>query len=308
MELLDRSGEAVFAAVLRAYPLRATISASASYCDRWHDSEPATDHGTFHLIDSGVCWVRSPVLAEPLRLEAGDLVMFAHGAAHVMCSAPDGRGRAEDPRYSTMLCGEFEFAHPRRNPLLDALPACFVVREQDSAMQFRRLAQLMSQESGSGFFAARVVLDKLAEALFVMALRHYLEHARARRGLIAALLDPRLARVLAAIHTQPGRDWTVAALAELAHLSRTAFAQHFSQVLGSGPIEYLTGLRMDEAVRLLADPRRSVAACAEELGYRTEAAFRRAFKRVHGFGPGRLRRRAALAAAEAQAQTASGRP
>ncbi len=307
--MLDRSGEAVFAAVLRAHSLRATISSSASYCDRWHDPEPATDHGTFHLIDRGVCWVQAPVLERPLRLEAGDLVMFPHGAAHAMCSAPDGRESPGDPRYSTMLCGEFEFSG-RRNPLLEALPQCLVVRERDSAMQFRRLAQLMSQEAQSGVFASRVVLDKLADALFVMAVRHHLEHASERRGLLAALLDPRLARVLAGIHTQPGRDWTVATLAQLAHLSRTAFAQHFSAVLGTGPIEYLTGFRMEEAARRLADPRCSVAACAEELGYRTEAAFRRAFKRVHGYGPGRLRRRAALAhaAADVAAETASVRP
>ena len=114
--------------------------------------------------------------------------------------------------------------------------------------------------------------------------------ARTRRGLLAALCDPRLVRALEAMHSHPEKDWTVAALADAAHMSRTSFANHFASVLGSGPIEYLTHWRMTEARRLLADPRTSVAAVADQLGYRTEAAFRRAFKRVTGVGPGVIRR------------------
>jgi AraC-like DNA-binding protein len=197
-----------------------------------------------------------------------------------------------------MLCGEFEFASGRRNPIVDALPGCFAVREADSAMQFRALAQLMAQESRGAAFGSRSVLDKLADALFVMALRHYVEHAEERRGLLAALFDPRLARALEAMHARPGADWTVATLAEAAHLSRTAFAEHFSAVLGVSPIEYLTRWRMAEAARLLRDPRQSVAGIAEQLGYQTEAAFRRAFKRVHGVGPGQVRRESAALEAE----------
>ena len=288
--MLDRSGESVFAAILRAHQLRAFISSSASYCDNWTDPEPACEHGTFHLIDSGVCWVRGPAVSEPLRLSAGDLVMFPQGTEHVLSSAATGNNPGET-RYTTMLCGEFEFATGKRNPLIDALPACFVVRENDSGMQFRRLAQLMSQESQSGSFGSRAVLDKLADALFVMAVRHYVEQAGERRGLLAALFDARLARALEMLHTHPGRDWTVASLAEVAYMSRTAFAERFSELLGTSPIDYLTQWRMTEATRLLRDPHLSVATIGERLGYQTEAAFRRAFKRVHGFGPGKLRRR-----------------
>ncbi|MGH8441418.1 MAG: cupin domain-containing protein, partial [Nevskiaceae bacterium] len=80
--MLDQSGESVFSAVLRSNQLRASISSSASYCDNWTDREPTTDHGTFHLIDSGVCWVSSPALGEPARLAAGDLIVFPQGSAH----------------------------------------------------------------------------------------------------------------------------------------------------------------------------------------------------------------------------------
>lgn len=286
---LDVSGEAVFSAVLRTNQLRATISSSATYCDNWTDREPTTDHGTFHLIDSGVCWIRGEVLDAPMRLAAGDLIVFPQGAAHSLTGTADGH-RSPEARFTSMLCGEFEFATGKRNAIVDALPAYFVVREQESGMQFRQLAQLMLHEARSNSFGSRAILDKMADTLFVMAVRHHIEHAPERRGLLAALSDPRLVRALEAIHTRPGTEWTVATLAEAAHMSRTAFANHFAAVLGAGPIEYLTHWRMTEARRLLADPRTSVATVAADLGYRTEAAFRRAFKRVTGVGPGLVRR------------------
>lgn len=287
--MLDVSGETVFSAVLRTNQLRARIVANSNYCDNWTEPEPASEHGMFHLIDTGVCWVRSDVLEAPLRLAAGDLVVFPQGSAHMLAATPDGKG-APEARFTSMLCGEFEFATGKRNAIADALPDCFVVREQDSGMQFRQLAQLMLHEARANSFGSRAILDKMADTLFVMAVRHHLSHAPERRGLLAALCDPRLVRALEVIHTQPGKEWTVAALAEAAHMSRTAFANHFASVLGAGPIEYLTQWRMSEARRLLADPRTSVATVAADLGYRTEAAFRRAFKRVTGVGPGVVRR------------------
>lgn len=287
--MLDVSGETVFSAVLRTHQLRARISSNQTYCDNWTEPEPAAEHGMFHLIDTGVCWVRSDALEAPVRLAAGDLVVFPQGSAHTLAATADGRS-APEARFTSMLCGEFEFATGKRNAIVDALPACFVVREQDSGMQFRQLAQLMLHEARGNSFGSRAILDKMADTLFVMAVRHHLSHAPERRGLLAALCDPRLVRALEAIHTQPGREWTVASLAEAAHMSRTAFANHFASVLGAGPIEYLTQWRMSEARRLLSDPRTSVAAVAADLGYRTEAAFRRAFKRVTGVGPGVVRR------------------
>lgn len=287
--MLDVSGETVFSAVLRTNQLRARISSSQTYCDNWNEPEPALDHGVFHLIDTGVCWVRSEVLEEPVRLAAGDLVVFPQGSAHTLSATPDGR-TAPEARFTSMLCGEFEFATGKRNAIVDALPSCFVVPEQGSGMQFRQLAQLMLHEARGSSFGSRAILDKMADTLFVMAVRHHIEHSAERRGLLAALCDPRLVRALEAIHTQPGKEWTVAALAEAAHMSRTAFANHFASVLGAGPIEYLTQWRMSEARRLLSDPRTSVATVAADLGYRTEAAFRRAFKRVTGVGPGVVRR------------------
>ncbi len=295
--MLDRLGENVFAAVLRAHQLHARVTDNITYCGNWTDRDAATDRGLFHLLDSGSCWVESAVLPEPLRLQAGDLIMFPHGHGHTLCNAlsqPIEAGAA--PGATIMLCGEFTFATGRHNPILDALPDWFVLRADNADAGFRTLAQLLATESGKGNFGSEVVLDKLADAFFVMALRSYIERAENRRGLLAAIFDPRMARALHVIHTQPGKPWTVASLAEVALQSRTAFAQQFSDLLGISPIDYLTRWRMTEAARTLRDPRRSVAAIAEQFGYQTEAAFRRAFKKLHGFGPGKIRREAAHAA------------
>jgi len=290
--MLDRSAEAAFAAVLGAHQLRAYISDNPHYCGSFVEPERGCEHGMFHLIDEGDCLVLLANGKDTLRLNSGDLVVFPHGAAHTLCSPPDSDHGPAANRFTSILCGEFEFATGSRNPILDALPEWIVVREADSGSQFRHLARLMLHEARQESFGRQLVLDKLADALFVMALRHHIASSNERRGLIAALIDPRMARVLEAMHAEPGRAWTVAMLADLAHQSRTAFAQHFNEVLGVSPYQYLTEWRMAEALRLLRDPKSSAATIAEKLGYQTEAAFRRAFKKIHGYGPGRARRAA----------------
>jgi AraC-like DNA-binding protein len=109
------------------------------------------------------------------------------------------------------------------------------------------------------------------------------------RGLLAALADPRLSKALAAIHERPGDGWTIQSMAQVAGMSRTAFAERFHETLGQPPIQYLSNWRASEAKRLLRNRRFSVAAIAQQLGYRSEAAFRRFFKRMEGVGPGRVR-------------------
>lgn len=299
--MLDRSGESALAAVLGAHQLRAYITQNPRYCGSWNEPEPAIDHGMFHLIDEGDCWVGVAGGKPDIRLGPGDLALFPHGTEHQLCSLPVPGNSQDRNLFTSVICGEFEFTTGGRNPILDALPNIIVVREQDSGQQFRHLAGLIAFEARQDHFGRQLVLDKLAEALFVMALRYYIADSAERRGLIAALADPRLARVLEAIHADPGRAWTVAALAEIAHQSRTAFAQYFGEVLGVSPYQYLTEWRMAEAQRMLSDPKSSAATIAEKLGYQTEAAFRRAFKKVHGYGPGQVRRAARQAQREATA-------
>jgi AraC-like DNA-binding protein len=144
------------------------------------------------------------------------------------------------------------------------------------------------------------VLDRLVEAMFVLVLRHHMTSTPALTGFLGALKDERVARSLAALHRTPGHGWRVETLAREAGMSRTVFAERFAALLGHTPMQYLAAWRMHLADDMLSLGRASVAQVAEQLGYQTETAFRRAFKRVRGIGPGTARRRARAEAREPQ--------
>jgi AraC-like DNA-binding protein len=287
--MLDQTAEKVFASILNTHQIAARITDNVVYCGQWIDREPQMDRGIFHLVSAGSCRVEANYFAEPVVLYSGDLIVFPRGAPHTLCQVL--RSGEEMPPDTGMLCGEFTSGGGRRNPLLEALPDWFVVRDADSP-GMRSLGLMLAAESRHSIFGNQVVLNKLSDSLMAMAIRSHVVRDPVRQGLLAALNDPRLSRALAAMHHDPGRDRSLAELAEVAHLSRTAFCEHFAEVLGQAPMQYLTEWRMAEALRLLRDPTQSVARIAERLGYQTEAAFRRAFKRVQGFAPGKVRQEA----------------
>lgn len=284
----DRSREAVLEAVLNTHQLHVSVIAMPEYCGSWFEDEPATARGIFHLIDRGVCCVRSAALEQPLQLGEGDLIVFPRGSAHTLCDTLDAPSPPD--RFSALICGEFEFAAGSRNPMIEALPPSFVVRRDEGGAAFRDLAKVLSYSAQNGLLGQRVIMDKLADSLFVMAVCAYAQKSQDQKGLLAALADPRMAKALAAIHTEPGKDWRVDTLAQAAGMSRTSFSVEFTRFLGVAPFQYLTEWRIAEARRLLRDRRLSVAAVAERLGYQSEAAFRRTFKRIEGVGPGEVRR------------------
>jgi len=288
--MLEQSAEKVFASIMGAYQISARITDDVVYCGQWIEREPDMDRGIFHLISAGSCRVEASYLPEPINLGQGDLIVFPRGGAHTLCQVL--RSGSDTPADTAMLCGEFTAQGGKRNAVLDSLPDCFVVHEPDEAGHFRALGQMMAAQARQSLFGNQLVLNKLADSLLVLAIRSHVVKDLPRQGLLAALNDPRLSRALAAMHDDAGRNWSIAELAEVALLSRTAFCEHFSAVLGVAPMQYLTEWRMAEALRLLRDPNQSVARIAERLGYQTEAAFRRAFKRVQGFAPGKVRQEA----------------
>ncbi len=286
----------LLSSVLSAYRLRAGVYGSPRFCGAWQHGTAGMHRGAFHLIGTGGAWLHTRQQAEPVRLEPGDLVVLPHDAWHMLSAGPVLQGEESIPiqegegPYTVVVCGFFEFELGDKNPILDALPEVLVITHREGGRALAALGELMMAEADGSSVGTRTVLDRLADTLFVMVVRFYVNGLSEQRGVLAALADERLRRALAAMHRKPGADWSLESLAQEAGMSRSNFSQHFAAVVGATPIEYLTRWRMTQAELALRNPRVSVATVSEQMGYETEAAFRKAFKRIHGVGPGAIRR------------------
>ncbi len=266
----------------------------------------------FHVITSGSCWLEAAG-TEPRRLGASELALVPHGEGHRLRSELDtptpsifelereqlgeryeilrhgGGGERID-----MVCGAVRFDHPVARELLSVLPRILTFDPGTSPAQLewvRATLRLMALEADGLRPGGETVITRLSDVLVVQALRAWLESdPAARSGWLGALQDPQIGRAVALIHRQPSRGWTVASLAGEIAMSRSAFAARFTELVGEPAMSYVTRWRMHLAARALRDEGATVAELARRLGYRSEAAFARAFKRVMGSPPGAVRR------------------
>ncbi|BAU49378.1 hypothetical protein SVA_2830 [Sulfurifustis variabilis] len=285
--------------VLHALRLRVGLFKQGSYSGSWALDSTGINRAVFHLVGRGQAWLHRQGEREPLVLRGGDLAMFPHADWHQLSGTPRReRGMRTDATgegpFTTVLCAMVDFGAGGLNPIMQALPGVIVVRseDQETSAPLHALARLMVAEFEAGAAGRQGVLDRFAEVMFVLVLRHHMQRARGLTGFLAALKDERIARALTALHRAPGEGWRVETLARAAGMSRTVFAERFVALLGVTPMHYLATWRMHLAEDMLKERRSSVAQIAERLGYQTEAAFRRAFRRVRGVGPGDVRRRA----------------
>ncbi|MDP1925204.1 MAG: AraC family transcriptional regulator [Thiobacillus sp.] len=288
--------------LLRALRLRARIDLHAHFCADWAVDTSGAKQASFHVIAHGSCWMHTPAADSPVPLASGDMVVFPHDAPHVLrpSSIPSGYGTKlnhpmhapPEGAYTTLICGHFDFGQHVWNPLLDAMPPMLIMRGgtgEDSALS-DSLLSLMVGEARDGSIGSSVVLDKLAETLFVHVLRAHLRESPVPRGFLAALADRALGKALHAIHQSPDTRWTVCDLARCGGMSRSAFAERFQRLVGMPPMHYIAAWHMQRAMDMLASIEISVAQVAASCGYETEAAFAKAFKRHFGMGPGAVRR------------------
>jgi len=268
----------------------------------------------FHAVTRGHC-LGGLLGEEPVRLEAGDVICFPHGDPHVLSSGPGLRAPPKQAalyqqagwsklRYPVKLgagpaevhvvCGFLGCDARPFNPLLAALPR--VLRASDGDADSRgRLSSLMEmaeQEATSPRPGSEGVLARLSELLFVEILRRHLELLPPdRTGWLAGLRDPHVGKALAQLHARPGHAWTLDALGHEVGLSRSALAERFGALVGEPPFQYLARWRMQIAAGLLDTTRDGVAAIGAQVGYASEAAFSRAFKKLVGVPPATWRRR-----------------
>ncbi len=267
--------------LLETSRLRATVYASPHACGAWQLNTTGGGKPGFHLVARGSCWLH--VRDRPARaLTAGDLVVLPRNDWHVLAARIelDGEGTSmpEGPGPVTQLvCGRFDFGDALGGTLLEPAPDVLVVGNDTTRLE--GLARLLAAEAAGRAPGRQLALDRLSDVLFIAVLRHLIDANAVSRGLLAALRDPRLASALAALHARPGAAWTLVSLAGVAGMSRSVFAERFVRIMGESPGQYVTRVRMDKARTLLAAGERSVAAVAAEVGYASEAGFRRALAR-----------------------------
>jgi len=266
----------------------------------------------YHVIAQGACWGHA-VGQEPFRMQEGDLFVLPQGDAHVLSSAPGMRGTPDlskfarrstplplvyemgggGPERARLVCGFLGCDERPFNPLLTALPPVIHLPAGGEGATTEWLGMLLNialKESGSARAGAENILARLSELMFVEAIRRYIETLpSAQTGWLAGLRDPVIGQALAALHGEPREAWTVEALARIVGVSRSVLAERFTEMVGQPPMQYLALWRMQLASRLLAEGGQ-VAAVAGAVGYESEAAFSRAFKKLVGQAPGTWRR------------------
>lgn len=291
---------------------------------------PGAEHVmAFHMLARGSGW--AAISGEvPLRLATGDIVVLPHGDAHVMSSAPGLAGDRLEPEWmfanrnaprpipftyrdgvaapgpaepgedadALLVCGFLGCDLRPFNPLVSALPRLLHLPAARAGGWMAHVIDQAACESAERRAGADAVLERLAEMMFVDTVRRYLDDLPAEaRGWLAGLRDRQVGRALALLHADPARGWTIDELGRQVGLSRSALHERFVQFLGQPPMHYLASWRIQLGSRLLRETRLTVAAVALEVGYESEAAFSRSFKRLVGMPPAAWRRQVSAAVA-----------
>ena len=277
----------------------------------WAFSFPQQPQARFYFVAQKGVWLLPPS-GEWLELGAGDAVLLPRGHVHALASEP-GLVATPFPRsdckliaenivdYQCGLCAEgcllffgtMKFNLDNLHPLLQMMPDLMHANElMRSEPTIPHLLDAMACEVALNRVGANGIVTRLADVLAAQIIRSWIEHGCSdATGWIAAVRDPEVGHVLAAIHASPGRDWSVAELAKLMGASRSRFAEKFAAVVGETPAHYVARVRMHQAQQWLFRDRTRIAEVAQKLGYDSEASFSRAFKRVTGTAPSHVRNR-----------------
>jgi AraC-like DNA-binding protein len=275
------------------------------------DLPPFPDCLMFHAVTSGRSWLEVEGAA-PQLLQPGDLALVPHGAGHRLSSEPGvpaaklfdlpreqiseryeilRHGQGGDP--ATLICGTVRFDHPAAHQLVRMLPKLIRIEAYQSPHMewIQSTLRLMAAEARELRPGGETIITRLADILIIQAIRTWMaEDPSAKTGWLGALHDKQIGYSIVLIQRDPAREWTVASLAEEVAMSRSAFAARFKELVGESPMQYITRWRMNVALTWLKEEPVSLGELANRLGYRSEAAFSRAFKRFIGVSPGSARR------------------
>jgi AraC-like DNA-binding protein len=277
----------------------------------WGAAFPAANLASFHVITTGVCWLTAGG-ADPVQLTRGDVALIPSGAAHKLADTPqrparpmpdiagrtldDGAPPGEvviegDGPATVWLCGGYRLAAGVRHPLTSVLPDVMVITAAEArGTGLGAAVDLIAAEVDGTDPGAPAVMASLVDLLLVYLLRTWFAGRRDDAGWGRAMSDRTVGTALSLIHTDPGRAWTLGTLAHATQTPRATLTRRFAALTGQSPMAYLAAWRMSIAARGLRDGDATVRQIAHEVGYDSEFAFARAFKRATGSAPGQYRK------------------
>jgi AraC-like DNA-binding protein len=254
----------------------------------WTPRSQPGSHAGFGLISYGQARLDLPDAAESIHLSHGDFFLLAPGREYRL-STGDGTAPA------AIIAGRFSFEETYGGPLTDFLPPLILIRgDRPRLLPLQKTLELLAAEVDASIPGSELAVRRLADLLLIQALRAHLAAAEPEQseptGWLHALDDPHIGAALNSMHKRIEHPWTVASLASEAGMSRSAFAQRFKELMSESPLEYLTRWRMYRGSDLLRESDRKLADVAQAVGYDSDGAFHKAFKRVLGIAPGEYRR------------------
>lgn len=299
--------------VMEQVRLEGTVYFSAELRAPWGISIVRSGRAPFYAVTAGECELQVGRRGKARTVRAGDFVLLPNAAPHVVRSGKDalvvpfddwlqahpmdrrGSTRHAGPGAATRVTGGFFSVDPLRiNPLFAALPPLIHLRGADPRVR-QSLAPtllLVEAEIAAGSLGAATVLRRLADVLFIQAVRLHADDGNATAGWLRGLADARVGRALTLLHERYAEPWTLQALAREVGASRTLLAVRFRELVGEPPMAYLTRWRITRAANLLRGARQPLARIAGQVGYSSDAVFSRAFRRVTGHSPRDWRRMA----------------
>lgn len=316
--LAEIDGPDVLTDVLSSLRLRGRLFCRTELSAPWTLIVPPDELAHFHVVESGRCWVHLDGEEHARELASGDLVVLPHGRGYRLTDSSQAppvrladllaRQRQDDSGACTvlrhggggpearMICGSFHFEGREGHPLLSLLPPVVHLPAEGGSEGgwLEMTLKLLSHEARHPRPGTETLITRLIDILFIQVVRAWIESLpEGRGGWLGALRDRQIGTALGCIHREPQRAWSVAALASTVLMSRSAFAARFTALVGEPPLSYLTRWRMHLAADLLRGKGLSLSEVAKRIGYESEAAFSRAFKRRLGASPGSFRRPAA---------------
>lgn len=262
----------------------------------------------FWRLLKGTCYISVPG-EDTIKMNEGDFIFVPHGAAHRVMSSPNsacvpavdyvqslhlGKPLFQGSEEETILIGgHFEFSSSVLHPFVHSLPKVIRINshQKEIRLWLEQAASFMNEELSEAKAGGQQILARLAEVVFILIIRAYIEEAEIEQGFLRAFKDPRISTSLNAMHAAPEKEWDLNQLAAVAGMSRSLYCKEFKSLIGETPLAYLTNWRILRAREFLLESKDNISEIAERVGYQSEAAFNRLFKSKVGETPASYRRR-----------------